>query len=381
MCYLFGMTHTHKLTRRQLNAVLKTVNRLFSYSQPDGFGFSLQNSDGTRYTERYMLPKQFAGLQVVERIKKALPKNLQTSLLTDTVGEYRGSGGGLLVHGRTSTNQVSLVNTHPFTKGGWTLAHNGVVGWKGAAHPLETTCDSEHLLNMFALGNGLQDVKDLRGYAACLILDPDGRFKVFKDDTAPLVSCYVPSLEASLFASKEHILDAVLKALRIRKAYIFDLESNILLTFPTDPAKIAEYDIERHGGIPSGYVGSGACRAFGWEGEDYYHGPITTKVRDTKPVKTAREILGLEDGEDQVGGSSAPERKRADLDLLDEDAWRSEVARIRNEGNEAEALALEDMLEEELADQAEKHLKDQDDKTRTKSLHTMTDEELERYGL
>lgn len=353
MCLLFGMTHTNSLTRKQLNAVLKTVNKLFAPSQQDGFGFAIQNQDGTRYIERFVKPSQFRGIGIAEEVKAALPSNLKPAILNSVTGELRQWGGGMIVHGRTSTNNVSLTNTHPFTKGGWTLAHNGIVSWHGEKHPTETTCDTEHILNMFALGKGLDDIKDLSGYAACLMLTPEGDFAVLRDDHAPLVFAAVPKLNTVLFATKETTIRAVCAALRVRVRLVTEVADDVFLRFPSDPSKDAGYTIEKHSGIRWGTgLGAGACRAFGWGRESDYN----WEEYDPSGGHWHKHPDGS--WRSYPAPATKPPEKSPSPEEMTDAEWQEYVAELE--------------LEREKEEQASKQIK---------SLHTMTDEELARYGL
>ena len=120
MCKLFGITSTTTITRRQTDAITRAVHRSFRVTQRDGFGFTLQNPDGTRYTERYTQPGQFTGIGAAAAARKRLPDALKPAVKMDAAG-IRNPGGctSLIIHGRTSTNDITLTNTQPLSKAGW----------------------------------------------------------------------------------------------------------------------------------------------------------------------------------------------------------------------------------------------------------------------
>ena len=323
MCKLFGITTTTKITRRQTDAIVRAVHRSFRITQRDGFGFTIQNPDGSRYTERYTQPGQFDGIGRASAAKKRLPDALKPAVKMDSTGTRDAAGcSSLIIHGRTSTNDITIRNTQPLSKNGWTLAHNGVVEWSGKNYPLETTNDSEHLLNLFALGDWQKELGDVRGYAALLMLDNAGNFLAFKDARAPLHFAQVKN--GFIVATSPDDIIAACRAAKFKKPYVASVPDNVLLTFT--PA--GEVTSTAHAGIQSAYnLTAAAQTAFG----SHYYTPnkptSATPARDTSTPKAR---------------GKATKQEVLNWDTLTESDWN------------AHAPA---------------------------SIHTMTDEELHRYGL
>ena len=97
------------------------------------------------------------------------------------------NGGALLIHGRTATCNVDIVNTHPIKVGQAIVIHNGVVD-SNKYKNLHSTCDSELILQAYQAA-GIQEVAaEITGYYAFGILHPKGKglLTVAKDDRAPL---------------------------------------------------------------------------------------------------------------------------------------------------------------------------------------------------
>ena len=323
MCKLFGMTSTSNITRRQTDAITRAVHRSFRITQRDGFGFTLQHADRTRYSERYTQPGQFAGIGAAASARKRLPDALKPALKMDAHGT-RNSGGcsALIIHGRTSTNDITLTNTQPLSKAGWTLAHNGVVEWTGKNYPLETTNDSEHLLNLFALGDWQHELVDVKGYAALLMMDNAGNFLAFKDSRAPLHFAQVRN-GFIVATSPDDILSAC-KAAKLKKPYIAAVPDNVLLTFTQN----GEVTSQTHAGIQSVYSLTAAAQtAFG---SHHYYSP-------TKPT------------------TATPTRDTS--------------TKSRGRASKSDLLPFDSMTEEEWNAHA------------PASIHSMTEEELKRYGV
>ena len=143
--------------------------------------------------------------------------------------------GPIIIHGRHATNDVNLVNTHPFRKENWALVHNGVVDCTWDDYPNQydlkedgfdkkyikklqkrySTCDSEYLLNTYVYGKGHHDWFDnLEGYAATMAISPKNDLIVAKDDTASMYMAGIPALNNSVvFSSKPHIAAELAKTL------------------------------------------------------------------------------------------------------------------------------------------------------------------------
>lgn len=333
MCKLYGMTTSQKFTRRQMDAVTRAIHRSFASSQRDGFGFTAANIDGTRYSERYTTPAQFAGIGRAHTAKKRLPDALKSAVDVDATGTLDAAGiTSLIIHGRTSTNDITLANTQPLSKAGWSLAHNGVVDWQGHPYPCDTTNDSEHLLNMFALGRGLAELEDVRGYAALLMLDNAGNFLAFKDSRAPLHFAQIKN--GFVIATTPDDITIAMRAAKIKAPYIASVPDNVLLTFAQDGSVTST----PHAGIQSAYsLQAAAATAFGGS---YYH-TSTPTGRDTTTRRAAKTSDLLP--------------RQLDLDAMDEETWRAYATGTDTDGDRGTAS--------------------------TPSIHNMTDEELTRYGV
>lgn len=242
MCKLFALSSTARMSREQLSSTVDFVHRLYSKTQRDGFGLALQSGHrhGARHIERYANPKAFGGLGATP----PPDARLNTPATFEVAGGVR-AGGALIVHGRTSTGQVSLTNTHPFSKAGWTLAHNGVVDWHGAKHPLVTTCDSEHLLNLYAHGAGAAGLPEVSGWAAWLALTPKGRLVAGRDAVTPLHLAYVKRWRCYVLATREEDLRAYLKSMDV-KSIIIGLPDNHEARFSRDGSL---YSLQPHAGL------------------------------------------------------------------------------------------------------------------------------------
>lgn len=212
MCKLIAISGLTLKSTKQASALVAKSAELLGLSQKDGFGYSLKHQTGV-YRERFLKPETCKGMGTMKASLDALPKSLITlqkeGIDFDTKGVFPSKGvlkGNFIAHGRTATCDKVISNTHPFVGNiddkEWHIAHNGVVAWKGEKLPLQTTCDSEHLLNCFMYLKGEDSFKDnISGYAAIVGLDPSGDLFVLRDNKAPLYITYMKQLETFIICT------------------------------------------------------------------------------------------------------------------------------------------------------------------------------------
>lgn len=205
MCKLIAMSTASCKNTKQASRLVLKMSTLLGASQRDGFGYAINTSEGV-FSERYLDPKTCEGMGELKASRDLLPSSLKTQLTYgidyDQQGVIPSKGavkGCIIAHGRTATCGKNITNTHPFTGSHegkrWTIAHNGVVEWNGETLPLQTTCDSEHILNCFLYKNGEQSFHEgLAGYAAVVGINPQGEMFAMRDNRAPLYVSYVKQL-------------------------------------------------------------------------------------------------------------------------------------------------------------------------------------------
>lgn len=204
MCKIFGLTSTTKLTLPALAALITRSHKALTATQKDGYGFAIGSPTGEHYVEKWDEPSAFPGPGQWPAIRDNLAG---VPVVADCVthGTYPAApGGALIAHARTSTCDRGAINAHPHISDGYALVHNGVV------QPLRgktKSCDSMHILDSIAANAGPAKLAaDVAGYLAVLVLDSKGRLSALRDDRAPLVVAWVPSLSAWAFASTGAIL-------------------------------------------------------------------------------------------------------------------------------------------------------------------------------
>ena len=210
MCKIFGLTSTAQMQMPALHALISRTHKALTATQRDGYGYSIGSSDGNHYTEKWNNPSAFPGPGAWPAIKANLA-GLPVDADVWTSGTFPTSpGGALIAHARTSTCSMGSENAHPHYSHGWSMVHNGVVQpTKGRTKP----CDSIHILDSLVTHKGAGKLHtDVAGYLAILAIDPKGRLVALRDERAPLVVAWVPSLSAWAFSSTDALLSEIVAA-------------------------------------------------------------------------------------------------------------------------------------------------------------------------
>lgn len=312
------MTNIPTIKHSKLNAVLVQAAKLLAASQKDGLGIGVVSQDNTVYRERHVDPDTFNGLGSSTYTANSLPKGVRTKIKQnvdfDTTGRFPdlSKSRSIIMHGRTATAPAGINNTHPFVKpddrlgGSWMIAHNGVVEWEGANKlPLETTCDSEHVLNCYAFLDGEDSFADnLSGYAAVVGFNPKGELFCYRDDKAPLYICYHTKTAFTVIATDpnhcEALMESVCKATKSKISQSTEpvkLDDNSSHLWDLDKLEIVSKQVKPldkgYGRINSSYVSrslgySSSSSSYGsssyYSGSSYGSYDPYAKSEPVKPV-------------------------------------------------------------------------------------------------
>lgn len=186
MCKLLGFSIGKKLEQERVFEIIKTARDLLK-DQKDGFGYALSGGDiegitSLRLTTGSLLGYQYQNPQAWEDV---------VNVPYQAKGAIKGCTAGIF-HGRTSTNDLGVENTHPFVNETLALVHNGIVEYSGEKRKKLGTCDSEDLFNTFTIGKGWEELnKYYSGYAGLLLLRPAGEVTIYRDETPSLYVCKV----------------------------------------------------------------------------------------------------------------------------------------------------------------------------------------------
>ena len=215
MCKIFTVTDASHLNvnSKFINSVRDAVCAL---SDKDGFGYSVLGSDGTISGERTIKPFNWKPLQFTSQDTRTdkLPIIEKTR---NCFGEVKQKGNkSFMAHGRLSTNNVNIENTHPFMNNKVSLIHNGVVSdfTNEVKSKLTTTCDTEILLRYWEKG-GMEAIEDnVTGYYAMIIQDKRGTTHVIRDSRASLYIAWCRTIKSYVIATTTDIIERVAKDMK-----------------------------------------------------------------------------------------------------------------------------------------------------------------------
>lgn len=263
MCKILMLTDGSRLDTKQLHKFLGYSNLALCARERDGFGWAALGTKGV-FGERYVKPNDFD----FRIAKKAF--NLPISVKNaNSFGQLSKVKGAVIAHGRTSTNNVSLANTHPFVKNNWTLIHNGVVQHHGDKYDMDSTCDTEHLAYNLSTGGVEAIERNITGYYAIGAISPDGKLHVIKDATAQLNIAYVENIKSYIIGTTRDIIKEVADNMKWKISPIDAVTDNVHAVFEGNnmvhqasisPRGRSSY----YGGDDMDYL---AAKAFGYKNE------------------------------------------------------------------------------------------------------------------
>jgi predicted glutamine amidotransferase len=242
MCKIFIATNTAKMTKKQLTALIDAVAKPITDAERDGFGLAYNTESGL-YAEQWVNPNDFLAKKIKRGPNDAV---LMAPPEHNVIGTNDSKHvGGLLVHGRTSTNNVSLINTHPFVNDRYALIHNGVVQNIGEHVERVSTNDTEFVLTHYTNGGMPKVAESLTGYYACGLIDKtNGNTIVFRDATARLNVTWLDKFQCYIFATNQKIIVAACKALGVKRYNVSEAQENFHAVFDVNGDLISRDSFE-----------------------------------------------------------------------------------------------------------------------------------------
>lgn len=221
MCKVLMLTDMSKV--KEVSKLVNLVNKVLN--EPDGFGYAIQGESGL-FGEKTTDTKDFK----YSMFRKYLDHNFLDASYS-RFGKYSRPIGSGLFHGRTSTNDLNITNTHPIQKHDWTLIHNGVVTDHGPKYSMVTSNDTEHVLERLATGGIDSVATHLTGYYAIGAFDPIGQLHVFRDDRAPLYFAEVTTINSFIIATTKTSIERVCKEMKWSVSLISKVKDNTYIVF------------------------------------------------------------------------------------------------------------------------------------------------------
>jgi predicted glutamine amidotransferase len=252
MCKIMVMAGINKTNRKLALEFTKLMARQLTPGNSDGLGYAAVSTKGELFGERWLSN----GDAFVNRpVHNALSK--QETLMVD---RYRGfiipdipppkynsfgvvdeeNIAAVTLHTRLATSGKEFINTHPFVREGTSLIHNGVISNANDLQMLQSSCDSEAILNEYVdyrvMDNpeNIQKVTDkLHGYYACAVFSKAKRhgviLDIFKDSRASLEAAYIIDLKTIVFSSRLSDIQSVCLQMGMEIGRVFKVSDNMML--------------------------------------------------------------------------------------------------------------------------------------------------------
>jgi hypothetical protein len=229
-------------------ALVKAIMPSMSKYNKDGLGYIAMGQDRQVYGERWLYNgeafKIRARLSPMDReLMRDYGKILNIEEKYNNFGqidENLSNVKSLVLHTRMATSSKGLLNCHPFILDGNYLVHNGVISNIRQGDLVQSTCDSEKILNLYTHYNVKDNPElidnvahDLSGYYACAVMNESGYIDVFKSSSAKLYAAMVESIGLVFVTELTDLLLACRK-----------VKLKVLGTYSTKSNNLVRIDIE-----------------------------------------------------------------------------------------------------------------------------------------
>ena len=213
----------------------------------DGFGYMTLGENGI-FGERWLdVKKAWKGKPKIDKaLYNALTIYGDSLVSPETYNAFGIPSKRIFciaLHGRLSTNSVSIENTHPFVRDCEknAIIHNGIISnTHEFKADMKTTCDSETILiqvkksKLAESPKAIQDVSDqLNGYfaVASLAKTESGQWvlDVFKDSKASLYAVFVAELQSFVFCTDAKIVRDACRKIGFHALQSFQVSDNTLI--------------------------------------------------------------------------------------------------------------------------------------------------------
>lgn len=243
---------------------LEFIHRMASIMTPsnnDGLGYAAISEDGEHFGERWhhngeaFKVRENDALTQAELAKARLSRGAwvpkKKPLRYDSRGKLSlDKLSAITLHTRFATSEKVFRNTHPFWHDGVSLIHNGVIGNADDIGLINSTCDSEAILNLYTKHNVRKKPRNiaklgesLDGYYACAVLSKNSGkayLDVFKDRRASLSVVSTDKL-GDIYSTKEDDILRVIEEINSRLP--IDDKVKIVGSFTVSPGHLIRHDV------------------------------------------------------------------------------------------------------------------------------------------
>lgn len=258
MCKIMGMAGLEFGQEKNVWKFVTEMAKEMSKSNDDGLGYAAFSHEGNMWGERWLKNKEAFqrrnNLSVLEQTIMKEYKNILTKpKLYNKFGSIQDNSiSSIILHTRLATSGKDFYNTHPFVRDNTALIHNGIIFNASELTMIQSSCDSETILNEYCdLGvkndvNNIQLVADkLTGYYACAVLstteDDIPYMDIFKDYRAHLGACFIKELGVVVFATDISDVYKVCKKLKWPVSANFLYKENSLIRINAITGKVMNH--------------------------------------------------------------------------------------------------------------------------------------------
>lgn len=253
MCKLAILTGITNETKDNAWVFVKEMSKQMSAPncvEKDGIGYAAIDDQGQLFGEKWVnyqdafKNRSPYGSEIDNQILKKF-KILNREKVYGTFGIFNENIRTITLHSRTSTNEVSYKNTHPFVENSTSLIHNGIIYNHNEFEKKTSTCDSEVLLHLYNKhniankpGKFRKIASKLDGYYAMGVLSKTNEgmpvLDVIKDNAAKLEAFFIQELNTIVFATPKYDgnpVEAACKALGFTIVSKYEVKDNRLQRF------------------------------------------------------------------------------------------------------------------------------------------------------
>lgn len=256
MCKIMVMSGINEHNRKLAWEFTKLMAVQMSPGNSDGLGYSAVTTDGELFGERWHNNTEAFSVRHVNDPSSTEELDMLKAYGGSLVSEEKpirynrygvineDSVAAITLHTRLATSGKQFVNTHPFVRDGVSLIHNGVISNAYELEVIQSTCDSEAILNLYIQHNVRDNPQQIQkvaskldGYYACGVIAETKKYgyvvDIFKDSRARLSAAYIRDMNIVVFATSIDDIVAVAQQMGMEIGYKYKVKEGKLLRLST----------------------------------------------------------------------------------------------------------------------------------------------------
>ena len=256
MCKIMVMSGINETNRKLALEFTKQMAMQISPGNNDGLGYAAVTTEGELFGERWhknseaFVERPAPSIQtkeetnIIKQYNEFLIPNVKPISYNKFGVINEDSIAAITLHTRLATSGKEFINTHPFVRGGTSLIHNGVIANARELEMIQSTCDSEAILNLYVKHgvtnniSNIQKVADkLQGYYACGVITETKKYgyvvDIFKDTRANLSASYIRDMNIMVFSTQANDVAAVCAKMGMEVVYSYSVKEGVIARLST----------------------------------------------------------------------------------------------------------------------------------------------------